>query len=47
MDGMRRRRLIVGSATSGSGSVSSGFGSNMRRDLAHCRLEQRLTMPLA
>ncbi|GLU09676.1 hypothetical protein SLE2022_265230 [Rubroshorea leprosula] len=44
--GMHRRRLTVGSAASGSGSVS-GSGRNMRRDLAHCRLGQRLTMPPA
>ncbi|GKV28810.1 hypothetical protein SLEP1_g37809 [Rubroshorea leprosula] len=29
--GMRRRRLTVGSAASGAGSVSSGSGSNMLR----------------
>ncbi|GKV53759.1 hypothetical protein SLEP1_g60274 [Rubroshorea leprosula] len=38
---MRRRRLTVGSVASRSGFISSGSDSNMRRDLAHCRLGQR------
>ncbi|GKU98861.1 hypothetical protein SLEP1_g11799 [Rubroshorea leprosula] len=40
MTGMHRRRLTVGSAASRSSSVSSSSSSNMRQDLAHCRLGQ-------
>ncbi|GKV02646.1 hypothetical protein SLEP1_g15049 [Rubroshorea leprosula] len=47
MASIRPYKFIVGSATSGFGFVSFGFDSNMCRDLAHYRLGQRLTMPLA